>query len=304
MAREKPEYYSHPVVVDALRAPIGTWLSLGLITPPTPSCSQSSSHWAPLGPQSQSGCEAAHATLSPLPYSPAKRSAMTLKRTAMCIVSKEFLPQDDLIRFVVSPQGEVYPDLTGKLPGAMAWVKADRDMIQKAIWRNSFASALRRTVQIPPNLLEMLITNLSHQALQTISFAKRAGELTFGFTKVDDALRSKQVGVYIVAQNASENGREKLERLAQHQDIPVFDHWTTSELSAAIGAENANHLSLNKGALARKLIEATTKLTKISQTQHQAPHKDQGKLQSQSLSPAESSESEDPTGTTDPQKDT
>lgn len=260
MAREKPDYHSHPVVVDALKAPIGTWLPLGLITPPSPT-SAALPPQSLLQPPSRSSNETASDTF---PYTPAKRSAMTLKRTAMCIVSKEFLPQDDLIRFVVSPQGEIFPDLTGKLPGAMTWVKAERELIQKAIWRNSFASALRQTVTIPPNLLEMLEHNLAQYALQTLSMAKRAGELSFGFTKADESLRSGGIGVYVVARDVSENGREKLERLAQHQAIPVLDLWNCAELSAALGADNIHHVTVKKGALAQKLIETGCKLSKIS----------------------------------------
>ena len=36
----------------------------------------------------------------------------------MCAVSREVKPVDELIRFVLSPQGEVVPDLKRKLPGA------------------------------------------------------------------------------------------------------------------------------------------------------------------------------------------
>lgn len=279
MAREKPDYHSHPVVVDALKAPIGTWLSLGLITPPSPTSLPQS----PL-PAHSAGLRDASADVSqqietsivtqavgtqsihtqPILTAPsARRSAMTLKRTALCIVSKEFLPQDDLIRFVVSPQGEIFPDLTGKLPGAMTWVKAERELIQKAIWRNSFATALRQTVTIPPNLLELLEHNLSQYALQTLSIAKRAGELSFGFTKSDESLRSGGIGVYVVARDVSENGREKLERLAMHQSIPVLDLWSCAELSAALGADNIHHVTVKKGALAQKLIETGCKLNKI-----------------------------------------
>ena len=40
----------------------------------------------------------------------------------MCAVSREVKPVDELIRFVLSPQGEVVPDLKRKLPGRGLWI--------------------------------------------------------------------------------------------------------------------------------------------------------------------------------------
>ena len=44
----------------------------------------------------------------------------------MCAVTREVRPIGELIRFVVSPQGEVIPDLKRKLPGRGLWVSARR----------------------------------------------------------------------------------------------------------------------------------------------------------------------------------
>ena len=38
-----------------------------------------------------------------------------------CIVTREALEKDRLIRFVLGPEDEVFPDLAGKLPGLWAW---------------------------------------------------------------------------------------------------------------------------------------------------------------------------------------
>ena len=51
----------------------------------------------------------------------------------MCAVTREVRPIDELIRFVVSPQGEVIPDLKRKLPGRGLWVSASRKTVAEAI---------------------------------------------------------------------------------------------------------------------------------------------------------------------------
>ena len=67
--------------------------------------------------------------------------------TRMCAVSREVRPIDELIRFVVSPQGEVIPDLKRKLPGRGLWVSASRQAVAEAVRRNQFARGFKREVR-------------------------------------------------------------------------------------------------------------------------------------------------------------
>ena len=49
-----------------------------------------------------------------------------------CIVSKEKLPKQELIRVVRTPNDEVIVDLSGKANGRGAYLKKDLDVIEKA----------------------------------------------------------------------------------------------------------------------------------------------------------------------------
>src|ERR1700754_2749179 len=62
----------------------------------------------------------------------------------MCAVTREARPIGELIRFVVSPQGEVIPDLKRKLPGRGLWVSASRRTVAEAVRRNQFSRGSRR----------------------------------------------------------------------------------------------------------------------------------------------------------------
>lgn len=236
MAKEtRPEYFYHPVM--GAYSPMTLGMRMGHLF-------QQSSSSSP----------------QPTPY---VRTPMTLSRTAECAVTEEILPQSQMIKFVVAPDGYIVADMNNKLPGVFLWVKAERAVLKKAIWRNSFAAKTRQAVKIHDNLLETIENSLFQQAMQTLSLAKRAGELRFGFTKADEALRSHTAAVYVVAKDAKENGREKLERLAQHDNAPVLDLWTSAELSKAIGEANINHIVLAHGGLTQKLLEIVTKLKAV-----------------------------------------
>jgi len=64
----------------------------------------------------------------------------------MCAVTREVRPIDELIRFVVSPTGEVIPDLKRKLPGRGLWVAADRASVDRAARKGLFARAANGNV--------------------------------------------------------------------------------------------------------------------------------------------------------------
>ena len=253
MAKEtRPEYFYHPVIGALSPMTLGLYFS----RPASPSSDLSSA------PSTPGSAHTATPAL-PEPQTARARMPMTLSKTAICAVTNEVLPLEQMIRFVVDPNGSIVADLTQKLPGVFLWIKADPAVLKKAIWRNSFAAKTRQNVTIPENLMESIESGLTRLAMQTLSMAKRAGELRFGFTKVDEALRSHTAAVYVVASDAKENGREKVERLALHANLPVIDVWSSAQLSAAIGEENVIHMVLAHGGLTQKLLELLTKLKAI-----------------------------------------
>ena len=86
----------------------------------------------------------------------------------MCAVSREVRPIDELIRFVVSPQGNVIPDLKRKLPGRGLWVSASRRTVAEAVRRNQFSKGFKRDVRAAPTLpadTETLLVRSATEAL-------------------------------------------------------------------------------------------------------------------------------------------
>ena len=60
-----------------------------------------------------------------------------------CIVTRRPAGPDELIRFVVGPDGAVVPDLKRNLPGRGCWVTADREHVEKATKKGLFARAFK-----------------------------------------------------------------------------------------------------------------------------------------------------------------
>ena len=62
-------------------------------------------------------------------------------RERRCIVSGEILPDAQMVRFVVGPDGTVVPDVGAVLPGRGLWVRAERATLDRAIAKNAFSRA-------------------------------------------------------------------------------------------------------------------------------------------------------------------
>jgi len=270
MATNRPEYFYHPAVgvispasleLFRLNSAKASEMAQVIIAQPSIESSPASQEMAPT--IQIAATLPAHTLMTDQPSLPPRpaRRAMGLSRTAICVVSGEELALEDMIRFVITPQNDIMADLAEKLPGEGFYIKADLATLKKALWRNTFTSVAKDNVTVPDNLIASIEKGLSKLALETMSLARRAGQLTMGFAKVEEQLRDKPLGIYVVASDASDHGRLKLAKLAR--TIPVLDLWTSDELSVALGEANTNHILVDFGGLSEKLSRIAKKLTAI-----------------------------------------
>lgn len=73
---------------------------------------------------------------------------MKMKKIPMrsCVVTKEKLPKQELVRIVRTPEGNVIVDLTGKSNGRGAYVKKSLEVIQKARKTKILDKSLETTI--------------------------------------------------------------------------------------------------------------------------------------------------------------
>ena len=73
-----------------------------------------------------------------------------------CIVTGDSQPKFGLIRFVVAPDGQVVPDILGKLPGRGMYVSAERAALDAA-GKGQFSRSAKQTVTVPEDLTGMAV---------------------------------------------------------------------------------------------------------------------------------------------------
>ena len=75
-----------------------------------------------------------------------------------CVVTKEKLPKQELIRVVRDKDGNVSIDLTSKANGRGAYLKKDKDVILKA--KDSKVLERHLEVKIPESIYDELISKI------------------------------------------------------------------------------------------------------------------------------------------------
>jgi uncharacterized protein len=201
-----------------------------------------------------------------------------------CIATMETLPQSGMIRFVLSPDKEVTPDLAARLPGRGAWVKASREALELAAKKGAFARAFKAQAKLPGNFPEQVEKLLVSRILDQLGLAKRAGNLILGYEQVREAIQTARPNCLIEASDGAADGRSSVlallkgvhgpqdwlqnepqmtgpgngpdgasglnKQFENHVLPPVVGCFSADELGMALGRERVIHACLKQGRFA------------------------------------------------------
>jgi predicted RNA-binding protein YlxR (DUF448 family) len=187
-------------------------------------------------------------------------------RSRMCAVTRQVRPIDELIRFVLSPQGEVVADLKRKLPGRGLWVSASRQAVAEAARRNQFSKGFKRDVRVTATLAADTETLLVRGVVEALAMAAKAGQVVSGFSKVEGALQQGQVQALIHASDGAADGIRKLDAIARQKvgqndwngdesrEIPLVTSLTSEQLDLALGRSNVIHAAVLAGPASKTFL--------------------------------------------------
>ena len=175
-----------------------------------------------------------------------------------CIATGESQPKAGLIRFCLGPDGQVVPDILGKLPGRGIYVSADRAAIEKAAKKNLFSRAARQPAKAPEGLADLVETLIAQRTIELLSMARKAGEAVTGYEKVKDWLVKGTAATLIQASDGSERGKTKLH--APDGENGFIGCLSAGEIGLAFGRERAIHAALAAGGLRTRVVQEAAKL--------------------------------------------
>src|SRR5215470_11344331 len=169
----------------------------------------------------------------------------------LCVATRTVKPVAEMIRFVVSPEGAVVPDLKARLPGRGVWVTASRAAVAAAVSRKVFGRGFKRDVRVSPDLVDLTESLLERRVLDGLAMAHKAGRVPAGFAKVEAALAADPVVGVIHASDARPDGVRKLMAAVRQRfgeaGPAVIDTLTSAQLDLALGRSNVVHAALLAG---------------------------------------------------------
>ena len=170
-----------------------------------------------------------------------------------CISTREVMDIKKMIRFVLSPDSVVTPDLKGALPGRGMWVQSSKIALQNAIDKNMFSRSAKTQAIIPEDLLERTEALLRKRIVDTLSMGRRSGYAMAGFEKVKDMLKSHRAKVVFCAGDSTTDSAQKLAGMCRMLDVSYVSIITPSELSKIFGNDKATYASIAKCGIAETL---------------------------------------------------
>lgn len=184
------------------------------------------------------------------------RASRSAQRERRCLVTRDSRPADTLIRFGVSPDGAVVPDIEERLPGRGLWLTATRDIVDTACRKHVFEKAVRGPVSVDEHLADTIEQLLVRRCLSLLGIARRAGEAVTGFEKVRDLAGRGKAGLLLTASDAAADGRRKIESASRKttQKSPAVGVFTSGELGGVFGRDAAVHVAVTKGEIGALLL--------------------------------------------------
>jgi predicted RNA-binding protein YlxR (DUF448 family) len=170
-----------------------------------------------------------------------------------CIVTRDSLPKERMIRFVLGPGREVVPDLAGKLPGRGMWLSARGDVLERALSRGAFMRAARGPVTLPSDLRARIEDGLRARIRDLLGLARRAGQAVSGWQAGREWLLAGRAGLLVQALDGSPAERARF----GGRGLPVVAPLSAAELGVVFGRDHAVHVVVSPGRLAEAIrIEA------------------------------------------------
>lgn len=175
-----------------------------------------------------------------------------------CVATRVQGERRAMLRFVVSPQGLIVPDLAARLPGRGIWLSARADVINNPRTRQAFARAARMRVDVPDDLVLQVQNGLRLRIADLIGFARRAGQAVAGYQKAHEWLVAGRAALVVQALDGSAEERSRF--IGGNVAVPVVTPLPACTLGMIFGRETAVHIAIGAGRLAGLIQVDTARL--------------------------------------------
>ena len=166
----------------------------------------------------------------------------------LCVCCGREAPKSDMFRIVVLPDGKAETDEgvdeTGKKKGRGAYICRKLSCIDKA-----YSDGI-----IGDKTKEESYAYLTGYALQLIAIAMKAGRIASGEFSGEESIKSNTAGLVIIAQDASDNTKEKFINKCKYYRIPYILFSDKTTLGNILGKNERSVVAVKDADFSTKVL--------------------------------------------------
>jgi ribosomal protein L7Ae-like RNA K-turn-binding protein len=158
-------------------------------------------------------------------------------------------------------------------------VSSKREAVGQAVRKNVFARGLKTDARPPADLAEEVAKRLREAALGRLGLARKAGAVVAGFAKVEAAIGHEDLAGVLVASDAAEDGRRKMDQALRRRygdaaKPALIEQFDAAELGLAIGRSNVIHAAVLQSPAGRSFVDAVIRLQRYESVGDRVSHRD------------------------------
>jgi len=178
------------------------------------------------------------------------------KAQRTCLGCRKAQDQDLLVRYVLTPQGEIVVDYRRKLPGRGAYTCIDPSCVASAVKQKQFQRAFKSEILSPQGdaLVKSLELQIETRILNLVGMARKAGKVATGGNLVLGALRVPgELALVLLARDVSSGIADKVLAKAEVAGVPCFSLSDKGRLGQITGKGERSVVGLRPGQLGDSL---------------------------------------------------
>jgi predicted RNA-binding protein YlxR (DUF448 family) len=177
-----------------------------------------------------------------------------------CLACRTAADKQTMLRYVLSPSGEVLVDYRQKLPGRGAYTCCQLECVERAVQRKGFQRAFSNDA-LPVDSATLITTihqTLEQRLVNLLGVARKAGRLLIGANQVEDALKhGKRLGLLVITVDASAATEKKL--VARANNVEMIRLMDKMALGALCGKSQTSAVGLKVDDLTASILSEVTR---------------------------------------------
>lgn len=173
-----------------------------------------------------------------------------------CIACRKVLDQSLLVRYVLSPQGEVLVDYGRKLPGRGGYTCFDVSCLETAVKRKQFERIFTGRCEQSSfqELKESLVNQVRQRIANLVGMARKSKVVMSGSSLVMSELRrDSDLSLVLLSEDLSPTIASKVKLIAESRGVPCHVIFDKGYMGQLMGKGERSVVALRSGPLAETI---------------------------------------------------